>query len=185
MESNDRDKLESILDDALPGYSAADPLAGIEKRVLQRIGMTEATRRGSRILGWAAAFPILISMWVLAIAVWLPHPTQPAHTGSGPPRPAPAQPIPAAMTLIRRPRSIGQLSSRRPVRPPGPLQNDTPVTVEERALLTLLSRDPVETAQAFAELRKRSDQPVDIQEIQIEPLQNSATESAAQSGSAR
>ena len=46
------------------------------------------------------------------------------------------------------------------------------MTDEERALVAWVSRAPSEAAQVFADLQKRSAEPIEIQPIQIPPLQS-------------
>jgi hypothetical protein len=47
-----------------------------------------------------------------------------------------------------------------------------PITTEERALLAFVAQHPADAQQAFAELQKRSNEPIEIQPIQIPPLQS-------------
>ena len=47
-----------------------------------------------------------------------------------------------------------------------------PLTSEERALMAFVKHDREQAEQTFAELRRRNDEPIDIQPIQIRLLQD-------------
>src|SRR5579859_7817535 len=85
MASND--ELDRRIDDALAGYSGAEPLAGIEERVLRRVRV--ATRR--RAFGWAAAIAVAAAMVVTVSVVRVPRVVTPTYRVGVPAvmRPAP------------------------------------------------------------------------------------------------
>jgi hypothetical protein len=164
MESND--ELERRIDSALAGYSVAEPLAGLEERVLSRVRAREGARR--RVLGWAFAFGAVAVVVVTVVAVRTPrHAGRTDRVGI----PAVMRPVPVA----ERPRVVPVRRAKASALRPRPLPKQeqfpapAPITAEERALLALVAHHPAEAQQVFAELQK-SDEPVQIQPIQIPPL---------------
>ena len=158
MRNNDPNQLDSIINGALSGYTAAEPLAGIEQRVLHRVRSANAGHQASKLLGWAVACPIVIALLPIAIAVWTP----PARTLSaslprvGPPANALTIPRTVAPEPRRRLRST-------PVHPS--------ISREERTLLAMVRSHPAESQQFFAEISRRGEEPVEVHEIEIAPLQ--------------
>ena len=73
MEGND--ELDRRIDDALAGYAGAEPLAGMEERVLRRVRL--ASRR--RAFGWAATIAVVASVVVEAIVVRTPRAVTPTY----------------------------------------------------------------------------------------------------------
>jgi hypothetical protein len=167
MESNSRDTLDRMLDDALARYSGAEPLAGLEERVLHRVRASDVTRR--RPVGWAVAFALAAALVLVAIVVKTPR--NPASK----PRDVARAEIPA---IVEPPRMASQHRRSRVVarRAPSPLPKQeqfpgpAPLTAEERALRNFVERDPAQAQQVFAQLRKRTNDPIEIQPIQIAPL---------------
>ncbi len=165
MEGND--ELDRRIDSALAGYSDAEPLAGLEERVLRRVRL--ATRR--RMLGWAAAFAVAAALVVTAIVVRAPHHSDPPTYRVGIPavmRPAPVVEKPRVVAVRRsKPRAVRARRLPKLEQFPAP----TPLTGEERALRAFVEQHPAEARQVFAELQK-SNEPIEIQPIQISPLQS-------------
>jgi hypothetical protein len=165
MRSSDRDELDDLIDGALPGYADASPLEGLEERVLYRVHAARAARRRPWPRRVAFAAPVLAAL-LLAVVV-LPSWWKPV-----PPAPNPA-PIHAALNLpvfksqSPAPRRI-HLFRALPKQPCFP--SPVPMTDEERALAAWAGRAPQEVSQAFADLRKRSEEPVAIQPLAIEAL---------------
>lgn len=170
MESNG--ELDRMIDSALAGYSGAEPLAGMEERVLRRVRAGEATRR--RPLRWAFAFVAAAALLVIAI----PTPRNPApKTGNTARVEVPPLVLPAA--AVEKPRVAskhrsGRIAARRALsslpnqeRFPAP----SPLTAEEQALRSFVERYPVEAPQVFAQLQKWSNAPIQIEPIQTAPLQ--------------
>jgi hypothetical protein len=174
MKNDDRDELDEIIDGALAGYSSADPMEGLEDRVLRRVHAAGAARRGPWRLRLWFALPALAALLLAGITLrieWKPQSrtTKPTPTVAGfkppslpPPRPQlrPAPPLRVAKPHHR----IRTLPKQEYFPAPAPITN------EERALVAWVGRAPIEAQQAFADLQKRSDEPVDIQPIQIPPL---------------
>src|SRR5690242_2465936 len=165
MEGND--ELDRRIDNALAGYSGAEPLAGIEERVLRRV--RTASRR--RVFGWAAAIAVAAALVVTVSVVRTPRVVRPTYRVEIPAvmRPAPvvekARVVTArrARTRARRARPLPKLEQF-----PAP----TPLTAEESALIAFVKHRPAEAQQVFAELQKRVDEPIEIQPIQIPPLES-------------
>ncbi len=176
MNSNGRDQLDRMLDDALAGYSGAEPLAGLEDRVLRRVRASEATRR--RPLPWAFALVAAAALVLLAIVMRTPHSAAPKTAHNARVQiPALVQPAVAAekprVASKHRRRRIAAL--RAPSAEPLPKQEQfpapAPLTAEEQALRSFVERHPAEAQQVFAQLQKRSNAPIQIEPIQIAPLQ--------------
>jgi hypothetical protein len=143
--------IDEWIDEALASYSAVEPLAGIEERVLNRI------RRKSRIAKWAWATSALASLLLAAVIVVRTMPEQQSLNLSPPL-------APSAPTLIRT----------MPFKPVKRFRVAAPksLTGEERALLAFVESDPAAAAQAFDELQKKSSEPLEIQSIEVQPLQS-------------
>ena len=169
MENNHGSELDRIIDGALSGYSEAEPLAGLEQRVVNRIRIAETRRTRFRFwqFGVAGAVALLV---VVVVALWTdrspaPRPTvaevvrppkPPVSTGSSP---APATRLPTRRT--RRARVL-------PKEPQFP--TIAPLTAEERALIALAQYPPSEVGSRFA------DGPIEIQAIEIKPLQRDGSQ---------
>lgn len=163
-----RDKLDRLIDGALAGYADAEPLAGLEARVTNRVRMARADRR---MFGWGVGLGVAASIVVVGILI---------ETGR---RPVPKTTELARATIasptdsvLQRPRTVGssrRRGTRSSVRPkleqfPAP----SPMTPEERALVAWVQRDPKAAQQIYADLQKQADGPIEIQSIEIAPLQN-------------
>jgi hypothetical protein len=175
MESNGRDQLDSMLDDALAVYSAAEPLAGLEKRVLQRLRAAEATSH--RPPRWTLAFAAAAALVLVAIVMRGPRNPAPKTEGvarveiPAPLRPAAAVDRPRVTPKHDRGRIAARLSPSPELLPkqeqfPAP----APLTAEERVLRSFVEGHPAEAQQVFAQLQRRSNEPIQIEPIQIAPL---------------
>lgn len=187
------DEFDNILDDALAEYREAEPLAGLEGRILRRLG--ERTERRRAWWGWSLA--VGLAMALLAVVAWFelrdpPYQPLPTYQASGE-RPTVAQPSPN----LRSERDlIAHLENLRPDYPEGfpvgmlghqrrPPSNPksavasnrgrrsqfpapVPLTSEERALLALAHTDP----EALRTL-PGNDQDLAIAPITIQPLAGS------------
>jgi hypothetical protein len=169
---NARDKLDRLIDGALASYADVEPLAGLEDRVVNRVRVVGARRR---IFGWGMGLAVAASVVVVGIGIRTEHRTTPKATSTaatirlGPV--AVAKEPPAASERVRRsvpkrlarPRELPKLEQ---------FPIPSPMTTEERALVGFVQRDPIEAQQIFADLRKRADEPIEIQPIEILPLQS-------------
>jgi hypothetical protein len=187
MNSDDRDELDEVIDGALRAYSSADALGGLEDRVLRRVQAVGAARRSPWFYRLGFAIPVLAAVLFAGIALRMGWNSQPLATNeiqqaavSEPLSLMPGpQPIPAARVPEPKP-GIG--TGQRPIAPARSLPKEeffparVPITDEERALVAWVSRAPIEAAQAFADLQKRTTEPIAIQPIQIPPLQSDGTQ---------
>ena len=172
MNSNDRDELDDLIDRALPGYSRADPLDGLEDRVLRRVQTSGAPRRHPWFYRLGFAIPALAAVLFACIALRMGWNSQSPATNTTP-MPvvsAPQPSLPPAARAAAPKRDIGTGSRSLPKEEFFPAR--TPITAEERALVAWVGRAPAEAAQAFADLQERSAEPIAIQPIQIPPLQS-------------
>jgi len=167
MQSND--ELDRRIDSALAAYSDAEPLAGLEERVLNRVRGAEAGRR--RVLGWVGVIAVATSVVTGAIVLRVLRHSESKMYIVG--IPAVTRPVPAVETPRVGPKRPPK--SRRSRHMPLPKQRQfpapPPITGEEHALVAFVGRHPGEARQIFAELQKQSDEPIEIQPIQIPPLQ--------------
>ena len=167
MESND--ELDRRIDDALAGYADAEPLEGLEGRVMRRV--RAAGRR--RAFGWAAAMAAAVVVLMTVIVARTPRVVAPkSHDVARvetvvPPRPTPVAEKPR---IARRRRVNSRIARLEPLPKLEQFPAPTPLTEEERALAVFVARYPKEAQQAFADLRKRSEEPVEIKPIEIPPL---------------
>lgn len=167
MESND--ELDRRIDSALAGYADAEPLEGIEERVMRQV---RAARR-RRVFGWAAAMAVAAVVVMTVIVVRTPRVAAPKHDDIA--RvivPVPERPVPAAETprIVPRRRVNSRIARLEPLPKLEQFPAPTPLTEEERALAAFVARYPKEAQQAFEDLRKRSEEPVEIKPIEIPPL---------------
>ncbi|HVP53432.1 MAG TPA: hypothetical protein VMU45_00425 [Candidatus Eisenbacteria bacterium] len=177
---NYHDEFDDILDRALSEYRDAEPLAGIESRILARIDGREITPRKLG-LRWAIA---LASAAAVALAVWLgvarhtPQTAAPSVTATARPVPsASAQPPAVAVAVSaahggKTPKSARQTASaaapsaQSAQAVPAVFPLPTPLTVEERAFMTALQSAP--RAEYTA---SDADSAITIARIEIKPLQ--------------
>ena len=185
MKNDDRDELDDMIDGALAGYSSADPMEGLEDRVLHRVHQAGAARRRPWPYRLGLALPTLAAMLVAAITFrmgWNPQSRAtnttrsvavlrlPSPTTKPQLRPAPA-------LRAAKPKRSGRTRQEHIV-PASSLPKEeffpspVPITNEERALAAWVGRAPLEAQQAFAALRKQVDGPIAILPIQIPPLQS-------------
>jgi len=165
---NTRDKLDRLIDGALADYSDAEPLAGLEARVVSRVRVAGAGRR--RMFAWGLGFAVAASVVVVGILIWNGQrvalkPT--VASGVAHVEPPPAVSIKGAIRVRPAARSRHSRALPKLDQFPAP----TPLTPEERALITLVQRHPRD-AEIFAELQKQADKPVEIERIRIAPLQS-------------
>jgi hypothetical protein len=158
------DALDRLIDNALASYSGGEPLAGLEERVMQRVRAQGAFRRFA--LGkWALALAA-VALAGLVIFFRPPNaakPVAPAVVAAKAAAPIllPAAPTPA-VRVIR--------TSRRALPKQAEFPRPVPVTGEERALLALADQPPDQGPNPLIAWQPRTAQPIQIDEITIEPL---------------
>ena len=152
--------LDRLLDEGIQSYVAAEPLAGLEQRVLARTRTAPKRNHAPAFLAAAGACAATVILTVAFHTTPTPPPVLP-------PVPPPAHvaiaPIPKPVLATQRPRTTHKLPKQRQFPTP------QPVTAEERLLLALIAAHPDQTAQAFASLHSQSD-PIEIKPIEIKPL---------------
>jgi hypothetical protein len=145
-----KDELDQALDAALARYSSAEPLAGLEQRVLNRV---RAEQPAPRIGRWVLAVAMAAGM-IAAAALWVGQASRPVPlqilTRADPP--VQTRAAPPVLRVLRE--MHGQ--ARRPVL----------LTNQERALLADQARE------ALLDLQRRGTEPIQIEEIKIEPLRS-------------
>lgn len=167
MEDKSYDPLDALLNAAVKTYVDAEPLNGLDERILNRAGLAHP---GTRL----RYGPLLAVVGALALSCWI---AVSFRLENVPPKHVPAvarveSHIAWVATLpLSRP---AQVRHRRPVlRLPKREQFPTPQppSAEERALLHFVERDPKEAAEAFASLQRQMDAPLEIAPLEIKPLQ--------------
>jgi hypothetical protein len=147
-----QDDLDRLIDDALAGYSSAEPLAGLEQRVLRRV------RTVRRRHWWGLALIPAAAVLVLALL-----PARHVDVAMAPPRIVEPQPIGAATVMERLP----QAPKRHRTAPPNPKRESfptvSPLTPEEQALVELARTTPEQLPPPPA-------QELEIKPIEIAPL---------------
>jgi len=171
---NTRDELDRLIDRALASYSDAEPLAGLEERVLNRVRVAQAGRR--RMLAWGLAVACAASVAVVGVMIWTEQrpiarkSPMDAVVGLGP-RVAPRE-APVTSSRMEKVRAVRRSEQRKPLPKLEQFPAPSPMTAEESALVAFVQRDPKEAQKVFAELNKQSNDPIEIQPIQITPLQS-------------
>jgi hypothetical protein len=163
MPNNEID-LDRLLDDGIRTYVAADPLVGLEQRILTRTRSAPQPNYAPAV--WAAA-----AFTLSVIIVLLFYPSSAPRSGAltlktsaVASEKAPAMSQVRTYQRVRHRRRTGQGLPKRAVFP-----IPQPVTTEEHLLLALIEAHPEQTAQAFDRLRKSS-APIEIKPIEIKPL---------------
>jgi hypothetical protein len=165
------DELDKILDDALSSYSREEPRPGLDDRIFDRIRAARE-QRGFTWLRWALAVPAFACVLFLAVMFLstrdsVPKSWKPAPIISSTASPPPFAPAAIQPTATRR--------RLKPVRLPKPEQfpTPTPLTAQERALLAFVARSPKQAEELLTDAKSGTTEPIQIKEIQIEPLQGS------------
>jgi hypothetical protein len=170
MRSDEQNELDHLIDSALRGYSAADPSPGMDQRVLNRI-RTVARPWSWR---WALAIPVLASLVFAVIVIRnvrspAAEPLTLSQIRTAPPQAPAVQAAPPPRVVRPKPlRTTHDPAMTKHQQFPAP----TPITPEEQALLAFATRHPAEAQETLVDWRKRMDEPIEIKEIQIQPLQS-------------
>jgi len=155
------DELDNVIDHVLATYSNAEPLAGLEQRVLDRVRIAQGARR--RRWRWALMFAVPAVAATLLV-IFAPKPKSqpvPLAVVATPPAPvrlpAAVPPAPRRIARPRRPAIAPELAKRQFFPTPSPL-------TEEERLLVQLARFSPEL------LLARPVDEIEIKPIQIAPL---------------
>jgi hypothetical protein len=168
---DEMDELERVLQEGISRYADAEPLAGLEERIIARVRMTESSR-SSRAEWWA-----VLAVGVAALVVGGFVHLGVGHTES---RPLSIAAVEKAAVPDLKPKRTAAIKVFKPSvhshsRAPLPKQPEfptpSPLTSEERLLLAMVKQDPERTAQAFDSLRKRESEPLEIAPLVIPPLE--------------
>jgi len=168
MGNEKRDELDQLIDTALAGYSDAEPLAGLDQRVLERVRLVEAGRRKRVWWGLAVAVAAVAAVVIVSVAPnqrprqLMGQAFQPA-AGHPPGEPA-ESPRRAERLAPQRHRKPAAHNAARILPKHDRFPTPAPLTAEERALVQL-SRFDAGTVRAPADLR-----PIEIAPIEIQPL---------------
>jgi len=176
---NNDEHLDNLLDEALSEYRHAEPLAGIESRILARIAERE-TRRNPFALRWAIAFACAAAV---ALAIWLGIGRRTPHTAA-PSESAVTKPVEKAPGPTQAPEVVASASGTVEVRKaasrsvpqlpptetalqmkPAVFPSPAPLTADERAFMAALNQFP-NTMPVASE----PDKAITIAEIEIKPL---------------
>ncbi len=187
---NHSDGFDNILDEALQEYREAEPLAGIEDRVLRRL-RRDVARRPAFGRQWRVATAALA---MIAILIWAGVRFGYPHRSSPPPlvrQRMPAIPVSPEITQLRGrenhispgpsvhsravtvvARQAAQLANATPAPVREQFPMPAPLDREERALLALARTDP----EALRPLAQDGNNVVEIAPITIQPLEHGDTE---------
>jgi hypothetical protein len=168
---DEMDELERVLQDGISHYADAEPLAGLEERIIAWVRMTESSR-SSRAEWWAV---LAVGVAALLVGGFVYLGTE--HTESRPrsvavvKKAATPDLAPRRTVAIRvfRPRVYSHRRAALPKQPEFP--TPSPLTSEECLLLAMVKQDPEGTAQVFDSLRKRESEPLEIAPLVIPPLE--------------
>lgn len=186
------DESDKVLDDALAEYREAEPLAGLEQRVLRRVRL-QADRRRKLLWRWSA---LTAAAAALAIVVWIGITARARHELA--PATVAHQKEPAAAAPQRKPpestakhyaalnsETVVKTARSRQPNVPAPLQvvsiqrkpmreqfpTPAPLTSDERTLLALVQTHPAALQELSAD---DSDKEIAIAPIAIKPLVETA-----------
>jgi hypothetical protein len=182
---NNENEFDELLERALARYSNTEPLAGLEDRVLQRI---EAQRRVSMGLGrlrWALGIACFVILLALVMATQVKHGTSIQEVVQNGPD---IKRVPESRDTTAKTQlpgvvphhafvpvaNVQQRKTTRAFRTQLPKEEEfpgrTPLTPEEKALLSFVSRAPDQAVKALAPSQQDAATPLAIAPIQIEPL---------------
>lgn len=188
----EKDELDLLLDSALATYADPGPDAGLEHRVLAAMEAARHPAERPRVftktrrwLPWAVAVPIAAGLLLL----WLSIP-KPVHAPTSTPQIAErhqaAENFPTISQPVQPPRNNAHHPHRSQpaMNPSVPSQaaraiplpkldvfpTPTPLSPEERALVTVAETGPPSQREALIKSQQHSDAPLSIAELNIPPL---------------
>jgi hypothetical protein len=186
---NHDEHLNNLLDEALSEYRDAEPLAGLEDRVLDRLAEVNGKQKVPW-LRWAIATACAA---VVALAVWTAAARRSTETqvptAVATVKPAESAPGRASAPVLSAP-AVTAHKATKPVRTPmlsaraaeaqakpAVFPLPTPLTENERALMAVLQQDPKAATGASDESK-----PITIAVIEIKPLSIGGISSSEDSG---
>ena len=185
------DELEKLLQAGLESYGKAEPLSGLEERVLRRVQERHASNRWLW-LRWATATACacLLVAVVVGHKSITPLPHKPVETvqhataqgGQGSTEVAstatPDKPMPPV--VHRREARTATAKQDKPNEAALPKLDVFPIphslTPEERAMLQFVTQDPKAAKEVLAQIRAGSPEQIQIAQIQIKPLEIGGTQ---------
>lgn len=163
MKNKTQDPLDTLLDAAVKTYVDAEPLNGLEDRILNRASLVRSGR--SSKFGPLLAIGATLALSCFFVAGLKHKRIELKNEASAVVRVPPTLPIP----IYREVKTTHTHRLRRlPKRNVFPTPE--PPSAEELALLNFLERNPKEAAQTFAGLQQ-IDAPLDIAPLEIKPLE--------------
>ncbi|HEY3936562.1 MAG TPA: hypothetical protein VGL97_03990 [Bryobacteraceae bacterium] len=152
------DRVEQVMERALSSYADAEPVAGLEERILSRIPSGGIGGGTFGRWGWGLAASLAVVLVLAAIAVRTP--SVPERSGEVVERQIAATPVPAVHPVepklrkkVHRRRALAARALPKQERFPTP----SAMTDEERALVAFVKRDPAQALEEFTELAKRTE----------------------------
>lgn len=185
LDSND---LDGLIDDALRTYSSAEPLDGLEERIVRRVAAAPSAppRRWLMPFSIAAAALAVFMVSGILLRSWREPLVQTSEVSArrltghtfAPQKPASAQRTPRLPSQHSRNPESGGVENRRATagrrlrnrlpqmeRFPSP----SPITAGERALAVWAATAPLEVRDAMADLQKQTSEPILIKPLEINP----------------
>jgi hypothetical protein len=192
MRSDERDQIDSILEQALSNYSNQEPRPGLEDRVVQHV-FSAGARPWFVFPVWAFAAAAAALLLILAPIAWIYHHPTPATSQPAAraelkkPAPNPLSVDLATPPIARRERKRSRdregADNRSDRALHGGVQENvtkfpkqqefpapSPLTDEERALLALAARAPDEALSTSIDQAQPDIAPIEVKEIDIEPV---------------
>jgi hypothetical protein len=153
------EEVDELIAEALGCYSAAKPRPGFERRVLNRLPAVQPARR--RFLPWAFGAAAVAVSVIAALITPVRSPVR------QPPRELITQTNAGAPALNPRIPVRRVIPSRGPGIPGAP----APLTDQEKALLALVERVPLQARELLSVTEPQPIEPITIEEISISPLE--------------
>ncbi len=150
------DEWDEVLDRGLASYSAAEPLAGLEERVLGRVRGASVRRVGSWFWGWVAA-----ACLVLVCLGWV-------RLRPGRPTVAPVQVQAVRGTALQERLPEVRAVARRVRRRNAPVKPR--LSPEEVLLVRLATADPEGAVREFASLQESVNRDLTVEPLVVEPI---------------
>src|SRR5579871_956572 len=162
MRSDEAETLDQILDQALARYSAAQPAPGFEQRILRGI-VAKRRARGIVFMQWALP---LAAVGCAVFFLGTQRPSAPPHPEALVTKAPPPQVVEASAPIKKNAR--GQRTAL-PKQPQFPMR--VPITLEERAFVAFVNDAPEQALRAFNEEAVAPIAPIEIDRLEIAPLQ--------------
>jgi RNA polymerase sigma-70 factor (ECF subfamily) len=168
MPGNHED-FDAIPDEGIASYCDAEPLVGMDERILSRIRTAQTPRLGFK--RWCVGFGLAGLTFAGLIWVRTPHDHRISVAVPMLEKAAAVPSVePLRVTRVSKPRHKRELNVLPKL---GVFPTPVPPTPQERLLAAMISRDPVKTVQTLSILQNKAAEPVEISLIDIPPLSSS------------